>query len=35
MSQENVEVVRRAYDAWNRGGMESLRDMYNPLWQPP
>ena len=27
MSQENVEIVRRAYDAWNAVDMEAFRDM--------
>jgi ketosteroid isomerase-like protein len=27
MSQENVEVVRRVYDAWNAGDMTALRDL--------
>ena len=30
MSQENVEVVRRAYEAWNAGDMDALREMYSP-----
>jgi ketosteroid isomerase-like protein len=28
MSQENVEVVRRSFDAWNRWDLEALRRMY-------
>jgi ketosteroid isomerase-like protein len=28
MSQENVEVVRRVYDAWNAGDMTALRDPW-------
>src|SRR4051794_6156420 len=30
MSQENAEIVRAAYDAWNRGDMQAVREMYNP-----
>jgi ketosteroid isomerase-like protein len=30
MSQENVEIVRRAYAAWNAGDMETLRELYDP-----
>jgi ketosteroid isomerase-like protein len=30
MSQENVEVVRAAYDAWNAGDMNALRELYAP-----
>ena len=30
MSQENVEVVRAAYDAWNAGNMDALRELYDP-----
>src|SRR6476659_6850133 len=30
MSQENVEIVRRAYGAWNAGDMDALRDLYDP-----
>jgi len=30
VSQENVEVVKAAFDAWNAGDMDRLRDMYNP-----
>jgi ketosteroid isomerase-like protein len=26
MSQENVEIVRRAYDSWNAADMEAIRD---------
>ena len=25
MSEENVEIVRRAYEAWNEGGPESIK----------
>jgi ketosteroid isomerase-like protein len=30
VSQENVEVVKAAFDAWNAGDMDRLRDMYDP-----
>ena len=30
MSQQNVEVVKAAFDAWNAGDMDRLRDMYDP-----
>jgi ketosteroid isomerase-like protein len=30
MSEENVEVVRAAYEAWNRGDMDALRELYAP-----
>jgi ketosteroid isomerase-like protein len=30
MSQENVEVVRRAYEAWNARAMDALRECYDP-----
>jgi ketosteroid isomerase-like protein len=30
MSQENVEVVRAAYEMWNAGDMVSLRERYDP-----
>jgi ketosteroid isomerase-like protein len=30
MSQENVEVVRAAFIAWNAGDMEALRELYDP-----
>ena len=30
MSQENVEVVRAAYDAWNVGDVEALRETHDP-----
>ena len=29
MSQENVELVRAAYEAWNRGDMSALREAYD------
>ena len=30
MSQENVEVVRAGFDAWNAGDMDALRELYDP-----
>ena len=30
MSQENVEVVKAALEAWNAGDMEVLRELYDP-----
>jgi uncharacterized protein len=30
MSEENVEIVRRAYEAWNTGDMAGLRELYDP-----
>ena len=30
MSQENVEIVRAAYDAWNAGDMDALREVHDP-----
>ena len=35
MSQENVEIVRRAYEAWNAADMEALREFYEPSATPP
>ena len=30
MSQENVEVVKAAFEAWNAGDMDALRDLCDP-----
>ena len=30
MSQQNVEIVRAAYDAYNAGDMDALRELYDP-----
>ena len=30
MSQENVEIARKAIEAWNAGDMDRLRDLYDP-----
>ena len=37
MSQENVEIVRAAFDAWNAGDMDALRELYDPdvIGRPP
>jgi len=37
MSQQNVEVVRRGFEAWNIGDMDALRDLYDPgiIWRGP
>ena len=29
MSQENVEIVRASFDAWNAGDMDAYRDLYD------
>jgi ketosteroid isomerase-like protein len=28
MSEENVELVRRSFDAWNAGDLEAIRSVY-------
>ena len=30
MSQENVEIVRRALAAWNAGDMDAVRELHDP-----
>jgi len=30
VSQENVEIVRRGFEAWNGGDMDAVRDVYDP-----
>jgi ketosteroid isomerase-like protein len=38
MSQENVEIVRRGFDAFTRGDMKALLDLFDPdvdIAQPP
>src|SRR5918994_2750192 len=37
MSQENVEVVRAGFAAWNAGDMDALRETYDPdaILRPP
>jgi uncharacterized protein len=36
MSQENVEIVRRGFEAWNTGDMDAVRELYDPgvIWRP-
>ena len=37
MSQENVEIVRAAYRAWNAGDMDAFGEFYDPdvIVRPP
>ena len=37
MSQENVEIVRAFFEAWNAGDMDALREMQDPdvIQRPP
>jgi ketosteroid isomerase-like protein len=30
MSEENVEVVRATFDAWNAGDMDAFRELHDP-----
>ena len=30
MSQENIEVVRRSFDAWNRGDLAAYLGCFDP-----
>ena len=30
MSQENVEIVRAFFEAWNAGDMDALRELLDP-----
>ena len=30
MSQENVEIMRRGFEAWNAGDMDAFRELYDP-----
>jgi ketosteroid isomerase-like protein len=30
MPTENVDTVRRGYDAWNRGDLDAVREIYAP-----
>jgi ketosteroid isomerase-like protein len=30
MSEENLQVVRAAFEAWNAGQMDALREMHDP-----
>ena len=37
MSQENVEIAKAAFEAWNAGDMDAFRDLYDPkiIMRPP
>jgi ketosteroid isomerase-like protein len=37
MSEENVEVFRAAFEAWNAGDMDRFRELYDPdvIMRPP
>ena len=37
MSQENVEIVRAFFEAWNAGDMDAIREQYDPdvIARPP
>ena len=37
MSQENVEIVRRGFEAWNAGDMDALGEVFDPrvVWRGP
>ena len=37
MSEENVEIVRRAHEVWNAEDMDTLRELYDPgiIWRGP
>ena len=37
MSQENVEIVRASYEAWNAADMDAYRELYHPgaVVRPP
>jgi ketosteroid isomerase-like protein len=37
MSQENVDAVRSLWDAWERGDVESVFEIYDPavVWDQP
>ena len=30
MSQENVQVIRALFEAWNAGDMDAVRELYDP-----
>ena len=30
MSQENVEIMRAYFEAWNAGDMDAVRQLYDP-----
>jgi ketosteroid isomerase-like protein len=33
VSQENVNVIRKAFDSWNRGDLESWAEYISPEWE--
>ena len=33
MSQENVEIVRAGFEAWNRGDLKSAAEVISPQWE--
>src|SRR5437867_4214644 len=33
MSQENMEIVRAAFEAWNRGDLERVQKYLSPEWE--
>src|SRR4051795_11065765 len=37
MSQENVEIVKAAFEAWNAGDMDAFRELLHPdvILRPP
>ena len=37
MSQNNVEIVRANFEAWNAGDMDAVRELYDPdaIMRPP
>jgi len=37
MSQENVEVMKAAFEVWNAGDMDAFRDLFDPevIWRQP
>jgi ketosteroid isomerase-like protein len=37
MSQENVEIMKAAFEAWNAGDMDDFRDLFDPevIWRQP
>ena len=30
MSQENIEILRRMFEAWNRGDLDAMGEFYDP-----
>ena len=37
MSQENIDVIRRGFEAWNAGDSDGLREVFDPgiIWRGP